>query len=112
MVLMRKKGKYDSLYKTKAWQNLRKYVLMRDSYLCQVGMRYGKREDAEVVHHIFPVEEYPELFYNPDNLISLSKKAHNKMHDRLTDEITIEGKRLQERVRKKVFGSDNKGEKL
>lgn len=109
---MRKAGKYDKCYKTKTWQNLRKYVLMRDNYLCQMEVRYGKRVDAEVVHHIFPAEKYPELFFNPDNLISLSKKAHNKMHDRMTDEITVEGKRLQEKVRKKVFESDGKGEKL
>lgn len=109
---MRKKGKYDNLYKTKKWQKLRKYVLMRDKYLCQAEVRYGKRIDAEVVHHIFPVEEYPELFYNADNLISLSKRAHNRMHDRLTDEITMEGKRLQEKVREKVFRSYDEGEKL
>ena len=70
---------------------------MRDKYLCQLEVRYGK--------------EYPELFFNADNLISLSKKAHNKMHDRMTDEITPEGRRLQEKVRKKVFVGYGEGEK-
>ncbi len=108
---IRKKGKFDAWYKTKKWQKLRRYVLMRDKYLCQLEVRYGKRIDAEVVHHIFPVEEYPELFFNSDNLISLSKKAHNKMHNRMTDEITPEGRRLQEKVRKKVFVGYGEGEK-
>lgn len=108
---IRKEGKFDTWYKTKKWQKLRRYVLMRDKYLCQLEVRYGKRIDAEVVHHIFPVEEYPELFFNADNLISLSKKAHNKMHDRMTDEITPEGRRLQEKVRKKVFVEYGEGEK-
>lgn len=81
---------------------------MRDGYMCQELKRFGKTESATLVHHIFPAKEYPELFYNPNNLISLSAKAHEKMHDRITDEITITGKRWQERVRDRVFPPLNK----
>lgn len=60
-----------------------------------------------MVHHIFPADQYPELFYNPDNLISLSLYEHNRMHDRLTDEITEKGRAWQKRVEEKIFGKDN-----
>lgn len=81
---------------------------MRDGYLCQESRRYGLNVDADVVHHIFPAKEYPELFYNPNNLISLSNKAHNQMHDRLTNELTDKGKDLQKRMEVKIFGKPTK----
>lgn len=91
-------------YKNKAWYKLRQYVLARDKYLCQYYLQFGKAVPAQMVHHIYPVDQYPELKYNPDNLISLSNKAHNMMHDRYTKEITAEGKKLQRKVRNKIFG--------
>lgn len=81
---------------------------MRDGFLCQESRRYGKNIDADVVHHIFPAKEYPELFYDPNNLISLSNKAHNQMHDRLTNELTDKGKDLQKRMEAKIFGKPTK----
>lgn len=93
----------DKLYKTKQWRDLRKYILARDGYLCQYYKAYGKGRVAEVVHHIYPAKEYPELFFNANNLISLSNEAHNKMHDRITDELTEEGIILQRRYKRKIF---------
>ncbi len=53
---------------------------------------------ATIVHHIYPVDQYPELAFEPWNLISLSASAHNKMHDRNTNAITETGRQLQDRV--------------
>lgn len=110
-----KKNKFDKYkknnlykkYKSKRWRKLREYVLMRDKYMCQDSIRYGKSVDANTVHHIYPASDYPELFYNPNNLISLSNKAHNKMHDRTSDELTNEGKELQKRFEVRIFGKRN-----
>ena len=101
-------GSHIKRYKTKKRKRVRKSVLMRDSYTCQESKRYGKNVEAKVVHHIFPAKEYPDLFYNPNNLISLSVKAHNEMHDRLTDELTNKGKDLQKRYERRVFGDNEK----
>lgn len=98
----------NNIYKSKQWLKLREYVLRRDGYICQESKRYGKVVPANMVHHIYPVEDYPELFYNPDNLISLSNYEHNRMHDRLTDEITEKGLKWQKKVEAKIFGKDNK----
>lgn len=57
--------------------------------------------------NIYPAKDYPELFFNPDNLISLSNGEHNHMHDRLTDEITAKGRVWQKKVEGKLFGKNN-----
>lgn len=67
--------------------------------MCQASKRYGRTEPATTVHHIFPYEHYPELAYEDWNLISLSHKMHNAMHDRESHELTALGKALQERTR-------------
>lgn len=63
--------------------------------------RYGRPVQAEIVHHIFPKGEFPEYAYCLWNLISLSRKTHNEMHDRATDELTAKGKDLLRRTARK-----------
>ncbi|MBS4191201.1 HNH endonuclease [Bacillus sp. FJAT-49705] len=85
-------------YKSKKWINKRENVLRRDDYECRECKRYGKTTVATMVHHIFPLEHYPEYKLNSDNLISLCSKCHERMHDRITNEISEVGKRWQGRV--------------
>lgn len=87
---------------TSRWKRFRNFILARDRYRCQESLRYGISTPAEMVHHIFPVSEYPELEFVAWNVISLSNKKHNKMHDRITNKITKLGK-LWQRRRKKEF---------
>lgn len=88
-------------YKSKRWIRLRDRVLKRDNYMCQYSLRYGRMVMANTVHHIYPAVEFPEYQWCEWNLISLSHEAHNMMHDRDSDELTEEGKRLQDRLRRK-----------
>lgn len=87
-------------YKSKRWQQKREAILRRDKYECQYFKRFGKHREAEHVHHIFPAEDYPEYAFENWNLISLSKEAHNMMHERTTGALTVEGKKLQERAKR------------
>lgn len=87
-----------SFYKTPRWKRKRVVILKRDEYMCQESKRYGKTEPATTVHHIFPLEQYPQLALVNENLVSLSDKWHNAMHDRMTGELTELGKAWQERV--------------
>lgn len=87
-------------YDSKRWKRLAAAIMRRDKYQCQYARRYGRMVPAEVVHHIFPAEDYPELAWEPWNLIALSRAAHNRMHDRDSDTVTAEGRALQERVRR------------
>ena len=73
---------------------------MRDGYMCQVSKRYGKTVSAEIVHHIFPREQYPEYEWSEWNLISVSKRIHAKLHTD-TGDLTEIGKDLLRRTAKK-----------
>lgn len=75
-------------YKRKRWLRKRGTILRRDGYMCREAQRYGVCEPAEMVHHIYPLEEYPELAYVDWNLISLSNARHNTFHNRHDDTLT------------------------
>lgn len=85
-------------YKARRWERLRAQVLRRDGYRCQLSKRFGKAVPADLVHHIYPVDEYPEYAFAPWNLISVSRGAHNKLHDRDSDKLTAEGVALMRRT--------------
>lgn len=87
-----------NFYKTARWEKARAAALRRDGYQCQLSKRYGKQTAAEVVHHIFPLKDFPEHALKQWNLISLSISAHNSLHDRNTDELTAAGVDLLRRT--------------
>lgn len=68
-----------SFYKSKVWDNVRQYCLMRDSYLCRQCGR-----PADDVHHIIHLTPEnigdPGIALNPVNLISLCKDCHFQAH--------------------------------
>lgn len=70
----------DTFYDSEDWHRKRKQILVRDKYQCTICRRYGKFRDAKIVHHIKPLEEYPELALDDDNLTSLCQSCHNKVH--------------------------------
>ena len=88
-------------YNNRKWKSKRKYILKRDNYLDRDLIRYGKRVEADTVHHIFPVEFYPELKFVDWNLISLNHSTHNKMHDRSGHNLTTKGLELQKRYNRR-----------
>ena len=53
---------------------------------------------ADTVHHIFPRDEFPAFEWMPWNLIALSAKEHDRMHDRKTQELTDAGLELLRRT--------------
>lgn len=88
-------------YKEHRWVVLRKRILARDKYTDQVWKRYGKYKNADIVHHIFPVEYFPEYQYEEWNLISVAKSTHQQLHDRDNDQLTDMGKELLIRTARK-----------
>lgn len=90
-------------YKKKRWKRKREQILRRDKYLCQISIRYGKQVEADTVHHIFPIEFYPDLKYLNWNLISLSRAEHNKLHSRDSHNLTKAGLELQNRYKQKYL---------
>lgn len=82
----------------KKWEKLRKAVLTRDGYMSQLSKRYGRCVQAEVVHHILPIESFPEYKYVSWNLVSVTNKEHNELHDRTTHRLTDKGMELVTRL--------------
>ncbi len=88
------------LYLSPKWERKRERVFKRYNYLCQESRRYGRTEPAEVVHHIYTVEEYPELAFEDWNLLPVTHRAHNSMHKRNSHELTEKGLYWQEKCRR------------
>lgn len=78
-------------YKTKRWRRKREIVLKKYNYLCAESLRYGQTKPAELIHHIYPLEQYPELAYEEWNLLPLTNAVHNTFHDRNNDEVIGRG---------------------
>ena len=57
----------------------RENVFKRDNYTCR---KYGTKGGYLHVHHILNFHSYPELRFDVDNGITLSKKAHKEFHDK------------------------------
>ena len=89
-------------YQSIAWRNKRIRILKRDNYMCQECKRYGRTREAQVVHHVFPLRDYPEYRLLNNNLYSCCNACHNRFHNRDNDELTSEGLNLLERLREKI----------
>lgn len=80
------------------WKKKRKRILGLDGYICQIGKMFGKIEEANTVHHIYPADEYPEYAWCDWNLISVSLAGHNRLENRQTRELTELGRWLMEKT--------------
>lgn len=69
-----------SFYKSNAWKQKRKEILIRDNYECQRCKAQGKYTKATVVHHKKHYQEHKELGLVDSNLISLCDICHNLEH--------------------------------
>lgn len=70
-------------YQSKEWRSLRLKALQRDNYECQECKRQGKVGEAQNVHHIKEVKQFPELALVLDNTESICIPCHNYEHKRL-----------------------------
>lgn len=68
---------YRNLYKSKRWQQLRKAQLSKHPY-CQCPHHEGKRVPGNIVDHITPHKGDTRLFFDPNNLQTLTKTCHDK----------------------------------
>lgn len=90
-------GKMD--YGCSRWKKKREHILRLDGYRCQIAKRYGRNEEATIVHHIYPAKEYPEYEWEDWNLISVSASTHNLLENRNTGELTKMGEALKRRTK-------------
>lgn len=72
--------KAKKFYDSDPWQKCRLLALQRDYYLCQSCLRNKLITFANIVHHIKPLEDYPELALVLNNLETICLECHNKEH--------------------------------
>jgi len=71
----------DDKYSTSKWRHLARRVLSYYNFQDQVKRRFGKMEQAEMVHHALPAEDFPEYFFHPKNLVPVSRSTHRGLHN-------------------------------
>lgn len=87
-----------SLYHSRAWQLLQLAVKSRAQYLDEYVLYFEHRMTAgRIAHHIIPIDERPDLAYNPQNIIFVSDKTHKMIHDAYA-----KGKEEKEKMQKKL----------
>ena len=88
------------------WAKLRQIVMSRHNYLDAYALEQGEVIPADTVHHIIPVKDDDTLFFEPSNLIPVSRASHDVIHQRY-DAGDREKKEcismLQSIVEKKIF---------
>lgn len=78
-------------YKSRRWELLRSAILRRDGYMCQYCKMNNKRTNATCVHHVFPLQSYPQYALEHWNLMSLCDNCHDEMHNHFTGELSKKG---------------------
>lgn len=84
--IMDHKKQTDPFYGSDAWHRARQLALQRDGGMCQECMRryrdglIRKPHRADMVHHIIPREQRPDLALDLNNLESLCNTCHNRAH--------------------------------
>ena len=68
--------KEQGFYHSSAWRRVRRLALQRDHYLCQLRLSDRCTHIATEVHHTKPVEQYPELRLDLNNLVSVCWNCH------------------------------------
>ena len=82
--------KHNKFYDTPAWRKKRKQILIKDKYECQHCKAKGIYTKADTVHHIKPLDKYPQLalsdYYDNEKkqrqLISICRACHEHEHER------------------------------
>lgn len=73
-----------ALYKSKEWRSLREKIIIRDNG-CDLGVEGYEINDRILIHHINPITQQDILerdacVFDPNNLISVSKRTHDAIH--------------------------------
>ena len=74
-------GCKNKFYGTALWEEKRNEILERDHHLCQNCLRYGvMTSDDLTVHHIYHLEQRPDLCLDSNFLLSVCPFCHKVIH--------------------------------
>lgn len=76
----RDKGKAD-FYSSASWKRVAAAARARAGYADEYAFVYkGRLERGNIVHHIIPLEERPDLALDLRNLVCVSAATHDRIH--------------------------------
>ena len=74
-------------YHTEKWKHYRDVTLKRYGYTDIYALyHYGEIRAADRIHHIIPVLDNPDRFYDMDNYLPCSDASHHEIHWRMKRE--------------------------
>lgn len=97
----------NAFYQSRDWKLIAAQIKARASGLDEFALAQGRLEKGNTAHHIFTIDESPELRLSVDNLIYVSTRTHNQIHSeysRSPEQKDRMQKKLSEIVRNKGSG--------
>ena len=70
----------NEFYRSASWRSIRRQVLERDMHLCQICKAEGRYTIGDTVHHLEPLRANSYKAYSMDNLITVCRQCHNRLH--------------------------------
>ena len=77
----RRDGVKARFYHSREWTAMSNAVRARAGYADEVLRASGKLVPGAIVHHIYPVDERPDLRLAMGNLICVAARTHKEIHD-------------------------------
>jgi hypothetical protein len=69
-------------YSSAAWKKISRAARQRAQHLDEYELAYrGRLTKGTLVHHIYTIQERPDLMLSLDNLIVVSRKTHDMIHE-------------------------------
>lgn len=91
----RSQDKWVKFIKTPAWKWKRQNILRRDNFTDQWILQHeGRHIQGDLVHHILPKEDFPQYALADWNLITVSRRTHNRILHNMNGDLTRKGKAL------------------
>lgn len=100
----RRNSDKNKFYHSSVWEKMVEAVKARAHGLDELALDEGRIETGNTVHHIYTIDERPDLKTSIDNLIFLSAKSHNRVHKEYQKD-SISKKTMQEKLSRIAIAS-------
>jgi hypothetical protein len=94
----------NKFYHSAVWGKLIEAVKARAHGLDELALAEGRIEKGNTVHHIYPIDDRPDLKTSLDNMIYLSARNHNRVHKKYQKD-SISKKTIQEKLSRIAIAS-------
>lgn len=75
-------GRLEEFYNSKGWRRLSHRIIHEAHYECRMCREQHRLTRAVLAHHVKHLRDYPELAYEPSNLMPLCYDCHERIHER------------------------------